>query len=163
MAPEIVKPETDSAQISFPPPFVYLGFLLLGLVADRFSPYWAGIGIEYPLRLILGGVIGAAGIFIMLSGTRRFRKLGTNVEPWKPTNQIVSSGIYRVTRNPMYLGMALLYLGLALALNSIGALIFLPVVLLVIRTQVIAREERYLEAKFGEEYLTYKNSVRRWI
>lgn len=163
MAPEIVKPETDSAQVSFPPPFVYLGFLLLGLAADRLSPYWADIGIDSPMRLALGGIIGAAGIFTMLSGTQRFRKLGNNLEPWKPANQIVSSGIYRVTRNPMYLGMALFYLGLALALNSIGALIFLPVVLLVIRTQVIAREERYLETKFGEEYLTYKNSVRRWI
>jgi len=163
MAPKIVKPETDSAQISFPPPFVYLGFLLLGLVADRFSPYWTGMGIDGQIRLALGGIVGTLGVFVMLSGTQRFRKLGNNLEPWKSANQIVSSGIYRVTRNPMYLGMALLYLGLGLALNSIGALVFLPIALLVIRTQVIAPEERYLEAKFGDEYLTYKNSVRRWI
>ena len=76
---------------------------------------------------------------------------------------LVDTGIYRFTRNPMYVGMALLYAGLALGFASGAALLLLPVVLVIIQTQVIAREERYMEAKFGANYLDYKRRVRRWV
>ena len=116
-----------------------------------------------PRKRQRGGITILAGFSIMIAGTSRFRKLGNNLEPWKHANQIVSSGIYRFTRNPMYLGMALASLGIALLLRSSWAVILLPVALVVIRTQVIAQEERYLAAKFGDEYLAYKAKVRRWI
>ena len=83
--------------------------------------------------------------------------------PMKPTTALVTSGPYRVTRNPMYVGMAFLYAGLALSLGVIWALALLPAVLLMVDRLVIAREERYLEAKFGEEYRDYKRRVRRWL
>ncbi|MEH6756143.1 MAG: isoprenylcysteine carboxylmethyltransferase family protein [Parasphingorhabdus sp.] len=155
--------EEDSAQVKFPPPFVYIGFLLTGLVIDR----WTGPICEFMSAAgylpFIGIAVILAGLFFMIAGTSRFRQLGNNLEPWKPTNQIVRSGIYRYTRNPMYLGMALTYLGLTLVFHSPWALILLPVVIIVIRTQVIAREEHYLETKFGSEYLDYKKSVRRWV
>ena len=87
----------------------------------------------------------------------------TAIIPFKPASVLVNSGIYGWTRNPMYLGMALAYGGLAVLFNSLAALIVLPIVLAVVQTQVIAREEAYLERAFGREYLAYKSQVRRWI
>ena len=75
----------------------------------------------------------------------------------------MTDGVYRFTRNPMYLAMALLYLGSALALDSVVALILLPPLLALVQVGVIAREERYLEEKFGEDYRRYRTSVRRWV
>jgi len=160
---KLFRLEEDSAQVKFPPPLVYLGFLLTGLLLDRLSGRVPDFIPVSPWIMVAGGFALLAGFSIMIAGTSRFRKLGNNLEPWKHANQIVSSGIYRFTRNPMYLGMALVSFGFALLLRSSWAVILLPVALLVIRTQVIAREERYLAAKFGDEYLAYKARVRRWI
>jgi protein-S-isoprenylcysteine O-methyltransferase Ste14 len=91
-----------------------------------------------------------------------FQWKGTAVEPWKPTTAIVTTGPYRITRNPAYVGMALAYAGIAVMSDALWVLAPLPLVLLVIDRGVIAREERYLERKFGQEYLDYKDRVRRW-
>jgi protein-S-isoprenylcysteine O-methyltransferase Ste14 len=153
--------DNDSAKVSFPPPLIFVGTLLLGLALDRLMPWsleftWIG-------RYVGGGLLIAAGLLIGLSAMGLFRKVGTDVKPWKTTSAIVADGVYRFTRNPMYLGMAMLYSGFAFALSSLGAFFILPILILIIRTQVIAREERYLESKFGDEYRTYKARVRRWI
>lgn len=156
-----VKADEDSAKVGVPPPFIYLATLLLGLSAD-----WL-LGLSLPLSqpvrmsalaacFVLGGVFGFPAM-------ARFKRAGTDVKPWKTSSAIVREGVFRVTRNPMYLGMALLYLGLALGFASVSALVLLPVLLVLIQTQVIAREERYLEAKFGDEYRRYKAGVRRWL
>jgi len=92
-----------------------------------------------------------------------FLRRRTAVIPYKPATSLVTSGIYRWTRNPMYLGLALIYLGLALILNSLAALVLLPLVLSIIQSQVIAKEEAYLERTFGNDYVAYKKSVRPWI
>src|SRR5687767_2290859 len=104
--------EPDSARVGFPPPFVYLGTLLLGFAAERVAVLHS-FGLDQTLLIgsgvfliILGGIIG-------IPATRLFRRLGTNVEPWRPATRIVTAGAYRWTRNPMYLGMALIYAGLA--------------------------------------------------
>jgi protein-S-isoprenylcysteine O-methyltransferase Ste14 len=99
----------------------------------------------------------------MLVAAGMFRRLGTNVPPSQPTTLIATTGPYRWTRNPMYLGMALIYSGLAIGLDGPIAFALLPLVLIAIQTQVIAREERYLEAKFGDDYRRYKAEVRRWL
>lgn len=156
-----MKADDDSAHVTFPPPFVYLGFLLIGLAADRV------IGQPLGLPLLTRGVLAIAliapGVGLLLAASGLFRRAGTDVKPWKTATALVDSGVYRFTRNPMYLGMALLYAGLAFAFASAGALLLLPVVIGIIQTQVIAREERYLETKFGDVYREYKQRVRRWI
>lgn len=150
------------AGVIAPPPLLFLGALLLGLGLDRLLGL-PGLGLEAMPRLLLGGALGLAGAAVALPAARGFRRAGTHLEPWKPSSALVTGGVYRVTRNPMYLGMALLYLGLALAAGSLGALALLPPLLLVVRYGVIAREERYLEALFGEDYRAYRRRVRRWL
>jgi len=151
----------DSAGVRFPPPLVYIGSLLIGFVIDRALALHPAI--PGAVRLWLGGAAIVAGLVICIAGLRSFRKAGTKPEPWLPTSTIVATGIYRRTRNPMYLGMALASFGIAIAAGSLGALLTLPLSILAIRTQVIAREERYLTDKFGSDYTEYCRHVRRWI
>ena len=159
--PLFVRSDDDSARVTFPPPFIYLGLLLLGLLAD-----WL-LGLELPLdwpvRIAGLVLLGGAGLAVGLPANERFRRVGTDVRPWKSSSAFVADGVYRFTRNPMYLGMALIYAGLAMTFASVAGLALLPVLLLIVQTQVIAREERYLEGKFGEDYRRYKASVRRWL
>ena len=99
-----------------------------------------------------------AGLALLVSFKAPFSRKGTAVEPWKPTTAIVTTGPYRFTRNPAYLGMALDVRRHRGAEPALWVLVPLPVVLAVIDRGVIAREERYLERKFGEEYLDYKRA-----
>jgi protein-S-isoprenylcysteine O-methyltransferase Ste14 len=152
----------EHANVRFPPPLLYLGALILGVALG-----WA-LNIEgWPtyrsLSVYIGGVFTLLGIVLILWGGGLFRSAGTNVKPWEPASALVTTGVYRKTRNPMYLGMTLHYFGLAVLLHSIIALLLLPVVLIIMQTQVIAREERYLEARFGDDYDAYKARVRRWL
>jgi len=152
--------EPDHAGVKVPPPFIYLAGLLLGGLLEVLEPL---DGLESPWRWI-ALALGIAG-FVLLgpAAMRRFLRAETDLRPFRPTSAIVTDGPYRFTRNPMYVGMTLLYVGLAIGFDLIWALVLLPAVLLVIRFHVIAREERYLETKFGEEYLGYKRRVRRWV
>ena len=117
-----------------------------------------------PWVRIAGAVVGVA-VFAYLDSRAMvfFRRSENNPTPWTPINELVTGGPYRLTRNPMYVGMAFLYAGLAFALGALWALVLLPLVLVVIDRYVIAREERYMERRFGPEYLDYKRRVRRWI
>lgn len=154
--------ETDSARVRFPPPLVYLGALLLGMAAERFVPL-RSFGVDWRLLIATGAPLLIAGAAMMLAAAGLFRRLGTNVRPSQPATKIATTGPYRWTRNPMYLGMALVYAGLAIGFDGPIAFALFPLVLITIQTQVIAREERYLEDKFGEEYRRYKADVRRWF
>ena len=150
----------DNAGVRVPPPLIFLGFLLLGLWYD--SPWFEGRMAEIWVTAA-GGVVAALGVALLLISGWRFKKVGCNLEPWKPTTTIISTGIYGYSRNPMYLGMALVHGGVAVCGASTAALATVVLSVLVTRTYVIAREERYLEAKFGSVYSDYKNRVRRWI
>ena len=102
-------------------------------------------------------------VALLASFNSAFARKGTAVEPWKPTTAIVTTGPYRLTRNPAYVGMALVYAGVALMSDALWVLAPLPIVIAIVDRGVIAREERYLERKFGPEYVDYKTRVRRWV
>lgn len=113
---------------------------------------------------IAGALAGiAAGLYFAGAAFERFSRAGTPAIPFKPTEALVTSGPYRFTRNPMYVGMACLFIGLALAVGTLWPLAVLPFVVIAIDRLIIAREEPYLEALFGTQYRDYKSRVRRWL
>jgi protein-S-isoprenylcysteine O-methyltransferase Ste14 len=153
-------PSSDTAGIRVPPPVYYVAAFLVGVALELIFPTsWPPFGVRLAVALIGGGawlaLDGVATVF--------FRRAGTSVVPMNPTTALVTSGPYRLTRNPMYVGMACLYIALAFAFGVIWALVFLPAVIVVIDRFVIAREEPYLERKFGQAYRDYKARVRRWL
>ncbi len=158
----LFKADADSAAVTFPPPLVFVGMLLIGCVADRWigvDRFWLG----WPTISVLAMLIGIPAIYLLGNALRAFLKAGNNPEPWKEATVFIASGPYRYSRNPMYLGMALAYLGVALAVGSWGALTLLPVTLWLITRFVIAPEEAYLSGKFGDTYAAYRGNVRRWL
>lgn len=155
---ETTAPQTSGVRI--PPPLVYVAGLLAGWLLERvfdmppLDEFWGGI---------LSIVCFVAGMGLIVTALGLFRIAKTDPLPMRPTTSLVLRGPYRFTRNPMYVGMAFVYAGFALLFDLRWALLLLPLVLVVIHTQVIAREERYLEAKFGDEYRAYCARVRRWL
>lgn len=157
----------DTAGVIAPPPLIFIGFLLAGFGLDAlidapgmFAPE-TGVGLA--LRWGLPSLLLVLALYFLIGALARFRQAQTPPQPWQPTTAIVSSGVYGLTRNPMYLGMAMLYAAIAFAADNALALAMLIPALIVMEFGVIRREERYLEAKFGEDYRRYKASVRRWI
>ena len=152
--------DTDSAGVKVPPPLIFLAGLFAGVGIEQLvaSPNLPG-----PLALAAAGA-GITGSILLDGGSlRRFIKAGTRAEPWKPSSALVTDGPYRFTRNPMYLGMACLYLGASMAFGYLWSAALLPVVLVVIDRYVVAREERYLQRRFGAQYTAYRSKVRRWL
>ena len=150
----------DTAGVVAPPPLIFLAGLAIGFAREALLP---GGSLPGLVRFVVGGVALLGGIALQTTFIAAFHRKGTAVEPWKPTTAIVTTGPYRITRNPAYLGMALIFIGIALLADAPWVLAALPVTLAVIDRGVIAREERYLQRKFGREYLDYKSTVRRWI
>lgn len=152
--------QSDNAGVKIPPPLVYLVALLIGLWWD--SPWLSGRSSGTPF-VAVGAVVALAGAALAIVAAISHRRAGTNVEPWHPTTALLTDGIYRYSRNPIYLGMAVGQLGVAICGASLGAAMTIIPAIILIQTQVIVREERYLEAKFGQAYLDYKAQVRRWV
>lgn len=150
----------DTAGVIARPPLLYLGSLVAGGVFDLVFP--ATIP-DHPLRLPVAALLVIAGAALLVTCALRFKAAGTNVPTNMPTTALVISGPYRFSRNPIYLALTLIYLGLAFGYGSAWPLVLLLPLLIVMRYGVIGREERYLEAKFGEAYRAYRSSVRRWI
>jgi protein-S-isoprenylcysteine O-methyltransferase Ste14 len=153
----------DTAGVILPPPLIYLAALAAGLAGDRFLPLPALPGLAGGTGTILGIALGALGFALGLTAASGFFRAGTAIQPHHPSTALVTGGPYRVTRNPIYLGLTLAYLGCTAWFASLGALVLLPAVLLVMEFGVIRREERYLERRFGQPYRDYKARVRRWL
>ena len=153
----------DTAGVITHPPLVYLAGLLLGYLADRLLGLPALPESDASGGLWLGLAFGLSGLLLIAWAGGWFIGAGTPLPPHRPTTALVTEGPYRRSRNPIYLGMALIYLGVVCATASLGILLFFPAVILVMEFGVIRREERYLERKFGQPYRDYKGRVRRWL
>ena len=144
------------------PPLIFLGFLAAAAVLEAVAPLPLLAAHAFP-RYLAGAVLAAGGFVMIAMGMRRFLAAGTNIPPTLPTTALVVDGIYRRTRNPLYLGTTLVYLGLSVAAGSLWAIGLVVPLMWVINVGVVEREERYLERKFGDAYRAYKARVRRWI
>lgn len=143
------------------PPIALLIAFVAGLALDWLRPL-PFVPASIP-RVWVGVLLFAVGFALLIWAFRSFRNAGTNVQTSEPTTAIVESGPYGFSRNPIYLGMFLGQIGLAIGFNSLWMLAMLVPFYLVIRYGVVAREEAYLERKFGATYLGYKSHVRRWL
>ncbi len=154
----------DAAKVRFFPPGIPLLAILIGSGLQWLAPLSIGYLPPAPQRYIVGGIVAIGSILIFgLWSVVLFRKGGQSENPWKPTPHIEVRGPYRFTRNPMYLQMVLVCVGAAIALANYWILLFTPLVAWLLQICAIKPEEAYLEAKFGEIYLAYKDRVRRWI
>src|SRR5882672_10702712 len=142
------------------PPFVYLGSIALGLVLHLL---WPARVVPPSVSTPVGALVTVLAIALFVSTVRTLQAAGSPIPGNRPTTTIVRKGPYRFSRNPIYLAFSLLQLGLSLWVNSLALLITLIPAITLIWLVVIAREERYLEARFPSEYLPYQASVRRWL
>jgi protein-S-isoprenylcysteine O-methyltransferase Ste14 len=152
----------DVAGVIVLPPFIFLAFLVAAIVLEAVVPLPV-LGAYALARYLSGAALAACGFILIGMGMRRFAAAGTNVPPNLPTTALVVDGIYGRTRNPLYLGTTLVYLGISVGAGSLWAIVLAIPQLWVINVGVIAREERYLERKFGDAYRAYKGRVRRWV
>ena len=157
------RSEPETAGVFAPPPLIALATLILGLSLDWVFPvYVLTVLLDRDTRwivaailLVIGGVLGFSAIF-------GFRRARTHVEPWKPALELVTGGIYRYLRNPMYVGLAFLVAAVAIALASDWTLVLMVPAAFLMHYGVVKREEHYLAARFGEAYRAYMERVPRY-
>lgn len=152
----------DHAGVNLPPPLVYVAGILLGWIVNRGwpLPIFARPG---GLRAALAVLFGLGWLIFFGAAFMNFMRSRTTLIPNRPATALVTTGIYSLTRNPMYVSLALLYLAVAMVFNSWWVVVLLPLVLVVIDRMVIAREERYLARAFPHDYAEYRRRVRRWL
>jgi protein-S-isoprenylcysteine O-methyltransferase Ste14 len=162
--------QRDHPGVAVPPPLIYFAFLAVGWGLDRQGVQLGlgdtldlSFGLATELRRGIALVLIIGGLLLDGMSAGLFRRLGTAVEPWKPSTALATEGPYRFSRNPIYVGFAITYAGLAVAMDSPVALVLLIPCLLVVDRFVIQKEETYLAAKFGGEYAAYRDKVRRWL
>lgn len=154
--------QKDTPGVIVFPPLVPATVLVVGALIDWLAP--VGLLNQLPLwpRAIVGGVLFAIALGLALAGERAFHRVGTNVNPLRPSLAVASTGIFAHLRNPMYTGMAFGLAGIVLIFGLEWTLLLSVVGMSVLHFGVVLREERYLERKFGDEYLRYKESVPRY-
>jgi protein-S-isoprenylcysteine O-methyltransferase Ste14 len=145
------------------PPFLYLACLVLGFALERLLP----LPLTYPEATLAysmaGGTLVVIGVVIMVVGVRNFSRADTPVPSNQPVRALVTTGIHGWSRNPIYVGMLLLYAGIGTAARSPWVLLLALPLVIILRYGVIAREEAYLERRFGDAYRDYQARVRRWV
>lgn len=150
----------DHAGVRVPPPLIYVVPFGIGLLCHWLAPLtlWPVAPARVAALIFVG-----AGVLLMASALLLFRRANTSPVPIKPTTALVVRGAYRLTRNPMYLGLLCVYIAAALWFGVTWALILVPLVIWAVQRLAIAKEERYLALKFGDAYRQYQARVRRWI
>lgn len=142
-----------------PPVYLFAALLFMWLT-HRYIPIFQYV---YEPVAYLGIIAVLFGITMAGISAGMFKRAGTGLEPFDEATVLVTSGFYRISRNPMYMGMFLMLLGVAFLMGSIGAVLPILIFILIIRNNFVLGEERFMQATFGQQYLQYKSEVRRWI
>ncbi len=155
--------KTDTPGVIAPPPLLAFAAVVLGLLLDGLFPaYVLSVLLPHGEHRLIGAILMLAGLALAIPAMLAFRRAGTHTEPWKPAKMLVTEGIFRFLRNPMYVGLLLLVAGLAFLTASDWMLVMTVVLAFVLHFGVVKREERYLAGKFGEAYRRYCESVPRY-
>ena len=155
--------DTGTAGVVARPPLLFLAGLLLGFVLDRLLPVPFPVPRVDLIRWLMASSLILIGLALFAAAVRNFLRAGTPLPTNQPTRALVTTGIHGWTRNPIYLGMFLVYGGVGIAARSPWILILTLPLAIAIRYGVVAREEAYLEQRFGDAYREYKARVRRWV
>lgn len=153
----------EKARVVVPPPLISLLGVGVGVAAHLFLAPLTIPGLGAGIRVYCGVFLGLLGISAIALSFRHFIRTGQDPKPWTPTPAIIAEGIYRYSRNPMYLGLAMIQGGIGIGTNVLWIVLMIVPVLISLHFLAVLPEEHYLENKFGEEYLRYKSTVRRWI
>lgn len=154
------EPSSDSPNVVVLPPLLYGAGLAFGFLLQWLVPRHI---LSTDARYLVGGALLVTGAVLAMWGRRVMEQAGTNVNPREPTTALVVAGPFRFSRNPLYVALTLMYLGLALLTNALWVLVLIVPISLVLHFGVVRREERYLEAKFGDAYRSYRSDVRRYL
>jgi protein-S-isoprenylcysteine O-methyltransferase Ste14 len=150
------------ARVRFPPPLVFLTLVVIGVLLQRaVRPVAIPLGLW--TRIGIGAVILLAGLSSVVSARIWFTRTGQSPIPWKPSPELLVQGIYRHTRNPMYVGVTVIQMGLGVLLDNLWISMLAPLALALVHFIAVRPEEAYLAEKFGDSYLHYKASVRRYL
>jgi protein-S-isoprenylcysteine O-methyltransferase Ste14 len=152
----------DSPGIYIPPPLVYAAIFFLSILLQHTWPLDTSF-FHTQTATVAGIIFIIAFVLVNVTAIRQFVRSKNTIVTIKPANSLQTTGIYSRTRNPMYLGLVLFYTGLALLTGNWWTLILLPFLVVVVGYSMIRPEEKYLERRFGNQFLEYKNKVRRWI
>jgi len=153
----------DYADVVIKPPLLFAGALVLGCLLTWLVPLGPGLGGANLRARAAGGALAIAGLALGLFSIREFKQADTSVVPGEPSTALIERGPYKFTRNPIYIGMTILYFGLAVMLTSAWMLLLLIPVLIILQRGVVEREEAYLTAKFGDAYRAFQARVPRWL
>jgi len=152
----------DHPGVYFPPPLLYVAIFLISIAIQKQLPLPV-MFFQTNVAFISGVILLVLGLAIPLPAVIRFFKTRNTLVTIKPANSLQTAGIYTISRNPMYLGLLILYVGIAFLKGSLWTFMFIPVVILGITYLVIVKEEKYLSRAFGDNYVEYRKRVRRWI
>lgn len=154
--------KNDNPGVYIPPPLLYVLTFIAALLIQKTIPIDDSL---FHLREIkfLGFIFIVPALFFLIRSLRQFIQSKNTLIPIKPASSLQINGIYSITRNPMYVGLAILYLGITCFIGNWWNIILFPVLLLIVQGYIIKREEKYLERRFTNEYLEYKSRVRRWL
>jgi protein-S-isoprenylcysteine O-methyltransferase Ste14 len=159
----MTSPPPSGPDVRYPPPLLFVLGMVAGWLLDRAVP----LPLVGPAARSGGALVGwllvALGAALAVWALATFRAAGTAIRPNRPASTLVTHGPFRLSRNPIYLALSLLYLGVMLLVNSVWTLLLLPFVIAILHLTVIRQEERYLAATFGIRYDEYRRRVRRWL
>jgi len=156
-------PATErGANVRFPPPIIFVIWILIAIgVYYGVAP--ARVPVDRMISVVCGLLLIAVGVAIVASARIHFSRTGQSPIPWKPSPELILRGPYTFTRNPMYVGVTIIQIGLGIAFNNLWISLFAPLALLTVHFVAVLPEERYLSDKFGESYKTYLTRVRRYF
>lgn len=144
----------------FPPPLVFLGVTVASLALQHIVPVSLG---SAPGLAWTGAALVVLGLVLIGVAAASFHRAKTHIEPWKPTARIISHGIFAYSRNPIYVAFGVMQIGIGLWLSNAWTVLTVTVSVILVFYIAVRNEEKYLEGKFGDQYLKYKREVRRWL
>jgi protein-S-isoprenylcysteine O-methyltransferase Ste14 len=157
-----METKRDSPGVYIPPPLFYVLIFLAAVFAQKKVLINDSL-FHLQITKMTGMLFLIISLLFLITSLKKFFQSKNTLILIKPASSLQTNGIYRISRNPMYVGLAAMYLGISCLIGNWWNIILFPILLLVIQEYIIKREEKYLERAFGQKYLDYKNRVRRWL